>query len=194
MGPIKLIAGLGNPGERYKKTRHNVGFQFIDQLLQHYGYSTADLKYDKKLKAELAKLAVNNQNIFVAKPQSYMNLSGQSIQLICHYFKIDPTQILVVHDDINLDPGQVKLKEQGGHGGHNGLRNIAQNINTNQFRRLRIGVGHHGANNSMSNYVLGTPSKQDQQLINNGTQETLRYMDDILAGNFNQAMQVLHQT
>lgn len=194
MEPIKLVAGLGNPGRRYTKTRHNAGFQFIEALLKHYGYTAAELKNDKKLKAEIAKLLTANGNkVYLARPQTYMNLSGESIQLICNYFKITAQQILVVHDDIHLEPGIVKFKEYGGHGGHNGLRNIAQQLNTNQFWRLRIGVGHHSSQTSMTNYVLGEPSSHDKQCINQAFEEVLTYMDTIVEGNFSKAMQVLHQ-
>lgn len=193
MPPIQLVIGLGNPGLHFKNTRHNVGYHFLDELIQHYGYSPSEMKQNKRLKANVGKFVVNERSILMAKPLTYVNLSGQSVQLLSHYYKIPPEQMLIVHDEVSLPPGQAKLKLEGGTGGHNGLKHITQCLGTDHYPRLRLGIGHPGNKHLMSNFVLSPAPKDEQAAINKAFENILGLADTILEGDFANAMQVLHQ-
>lgn len=193
MKPIKLVVGLGNPGLHFKNTRHNIGYHFIDRLISHYGYSPSSMKQNKKLKACLEQYVINGRKIIMAKPLTYVNLSGTCVQMVSHYYKIDPSQILVVHDEVSLTPGEAKLKQKGGTGGHNGLKHITQCLGTDHYPRLRLGIGHPGSKHAMSNFVLSEAPNDEQKVIESKFQDILEISDTILEGNLPQAMQFLHQ-
>ena len=187
--PIKLIVGLGNPGEKYSKTRHNAGFLFIEHLCQHLG---AALKVDKNCFGRVAKVSVAGQEIRLLAPDTFMNLSGKAVVAATQYYKIDMSQVLVAHDELDLDAGVARLKLGGGHGGNNGLRDIIQKTATKDFARLRIGIGHPGVGRDVSGYVLKQANKDDEAKIDNAMAETLRVINLIAEGDFPRAMNELH--
>jgi len=187
--PIKLIVGLGNPGEKYSKTRHNAGFLFLDQLCQHVGGS---LKLDKNCFGRMAKVTIAGQEIRLLEPSTFMNLSGKAVVAATQYYKIDISEVLVAHDELDLDAGVARLKLGGGHGGNNGLRDIVQKTSTKDFARLRIGIGHPGVGRDVSGYVLKQANRDDQTKIDNAIAETLRVIDLIVEGDFPRAMNELH--
>ena len=187
--PIKLIVGLGNPGEKYSKTRHNAGFLFLEHLCQQVG---ASLKADKQCFGRSAKVMINGQEIRLLAPDTFMNLSGKAVNAATKYYKIDMSEVLVAHDELDLDPGVARLKLGGGHGGNNGLRDIIQKTATKEFARLRIGIGHPGVGRDVSSYVLKQPNRDDQNKIDNAIAETLRVINSIADGDFPRAMNELH--
>lgn len=187
--PIKLIVGLGNPGEKYTKTRHNAGFLFLDRLLERTG---GTLKADKHCFGRLAKVSIADQEVRLLAPDTFMNLSGKAVQAATSYFKFRMDQVLVVHDELDLDAGIARLKLGGGHGGNNGLRDIAQKCATKEFARLRVGIGHPGVGRDVSGYVLKQPNKADQAKIDLAIDESLRVIDLIVQGDFSRAMNELH--
>ena len=189
--PIKLIVGLGNPGEKYAKTRHNAGFLFLDHLCQRAG---ATLKADKHCLGRSAKTVIAEQEVRLLAPETFMNLSGQAVVAASKYYKIAREQILVVHDELDLDPGVARLKLSGGHGGNNGLRDIIQKLSSNEFARLRLGIGHPGVGRDVSGYVLKPANKADQALIERAIDDALRVIDLIVQGDFPRAMNELHTT
>jgi len=160
---LDLIVGLGNPGPKYQLTRHNAGFWFADLLARQHG---ASFSKDKKLHGETAELTIAGSRIRLLKPLTYMNLSGQAVAAAVSYYKIEPAHVLVVYDEIDLPPGRAKLKFDGGHAGHNGIRNIAEHIGKD-FWRLRIGVGHPGPGrrDEVVNHVLERASAEEEELI-----------------------------
>lgn len=163
MGEVKgmfLIAGLGNPDDRYKGTRHNVGFDVIDLLAEKYNISVDTRKH----RAYLGKGIIAGQKVILAKPQTYMNLSGESIGSLVEYYKIDPEEeLLVIHDDISLDVGQLRIRKKGSAGGHNGLKNIIAHLGTNAFSRIKVGVGEKPKGYDLADYVLGHFSKGEKE-------------------------------
>lgn len=187
--PIKLIVGLGNPGEKYTKTRHNAGFLFLDRLLERTG---GVLKADKHCFGRSAKVTIADQEIRLLAPDTFMNLSGKSVQAATSYFKFSMDQVLVVHDELDLDAGIARLKLGGGHGGNNGLRDITQKCATKEFARLRVGIGHPGVGRDVSGYVLKQPNKVDQAKIDLAIDESLRVIDLVVQGDFSRAMNELH--
>lgn len=187
--PIKLIVGLGNPGEQYTKTRHNAGFLFLDRLLKQTGGA---LKTDKHCFGRTTKVVVADQEIRLLAPDTFMNLSGKAVVAACKYYKISLSDVLVAHDELDLDPGIARLKLGGGHGGNNGLRDIAQKGASKDFARLRIGIGHPGVGRDVSGYVLKQASNADQQAIDNAIAESLRVIDLVVRGEFPRAMNELH--
>jgi len=187
--PIKLIVGLGNPGEKYSKTRHNAGFLFLEHLCQQVG---ASLKADKQCFGRSAKVMINGQEIRLLAPDTFMNLSGKAVNAATKYYKIDMSEVLVAHDELDLDPGVARLKLGGGHGGNNGLRDIIQKTATKDFARLRIGIGHPGVGRDVSSYVLKQSNRDDQNKIDNAIAETLRVINSIADGDFPRAMNELH--
>jgi len=188
--PIKLIIGLGNPGAEYQKTRHNAGFWFVDALAHPYG---ALFKPEKKFNADMAKIRVNGDDVFLLKPMMFMNRSGYAAASLMQYYKIPVAQILVVYDELDFPAGTIRFKQGGGHGGHNGLRDIiAQSANNKDFLRLRIGIGHPGASHLVSNYVLGKPSISDRQKIMESIDSGLAVIDDLVLGERQKALQNLH--
>ncbi len=153
---IKLVVGLGNPGQQYEKTRHNAGFLFLEQLAYELGCSWTR---ESKFHGLWASCSIAAQKIILLKPTTFMNHSGQSVGAVTRYHKIEPSEILVVHDELDFEVGVVKLKKGGGHAGHNGLRDIIAHLNSNDFHRLRIGIGRPLAGKSVADYVLSVPSQ-----------------------------------
>ncbi len=159
---IKLIVGLGNPGRQYERTRHNVGFLFLDSLADELGCSWFN---ESKFQGVFAQGKIANAPVMLLKPDTFMNRSGQSLGKIARYYKLQPEEILVVHDELDFNPGIVKLKKDGGHAGHNGLRDILAHLNSNQFYRLRIGIGRPAAGKVVADFVLSNPSKPEFELL-----------------------------
>lgn len=187
--PIKLIVGLRNPGDKYSKTRHNAGGWFVEQLANDFN---ASFKHDKKLNSEVAVIEVNNEPIRLLLPLTYMNNSGLPIISACNYYKIQLPELLVAHDELDLPPGKIKAKLGGGHGGHNGLRSIITALSANNFQRLRIGIGHPGHKDDVTNYVLGKPSVADLEKIELAISKALANINTIASGDINALMNVLN--
>ncbi len=185
---IQLIAGLGNPGNEYEKTRHNAGFWFIDQLTCHYNLT---LKSEAKFLGDVAKLNTPSGNVWLLKPATFMNRSGQSIARLAQFYKIKAEQILIVHDDLDLAPGTVKLKQGGGHGGHNGLRDSIAQLGNN-FYRLRLGIGHPGNKEQVVGFVLGKTPQNEKSLIESSIDKSIDSIELILQGDMQKVMNQLH--
>ena len=188
-GGLKLIVGLGNPGSKYDQTRHNAGFLFLDSLCRQVG---ASLKTDKHCLGRTTKTVIAGHEVRLLAPDTFMNLSGQAVVAASNYYKIALNEILVVHDELDLDAGIARFKLDGGHGGNNGLRDIIQKTGSKQFARLRVGIGHPGAGRDVSAYVLKQPNKHDEVQINNAIDEALRVIDLVAEGDFPRAMNELH--
>ncbi len=186
---IKLIVGLGNPGADYVKTRHNAGFWFIEALANDLSVT---LKPEKRFNGEHIKVPINMRDVHLLKPMVFMNNSGQSVAACARYYKIQPEEILVVHDELDLDPGTVKLKKTGGHGGHNGLRDIIAHLGTKDFYRLRLGIGHPGHRSQVVNYVLHNIAKEQWKLVEGSIIDALNILPRLISGDIEQAMQILH--
>ena len=186
---IALIAGLGNPGNNYIATRHNVGFWFIERLQRDY---SVNFGYEKKFKAETGRFDCNGRNVRIVVPNTYMNLSGQSVAPMAAFYRIDPSQLLVIHDELDLPPGRVRLKTGGGHGGHNGLRDITSRLGSANFLRMRIGIGHPGSNEDVSGFVLRKPPLSEQKLIEDAIDRTIDVLPDVISGDYQAAMLKLH--
>ncbi|HEV7137367.1 MAG TPA: aminoacyl-tRNA hydrolase [Steroidobacteraceae bacterium] len=159
--PLTLIVGLGNPGPTYARTRHNAGFELVDELARRTG---ASLRHEGRHQGELARASIAGTEVWLLKPMTYMNLSGQSVRSVAGFYRIAPQSILVAHDELDFPPGVVRLKEGGGAGGHNGLRDIMAQLG-DAFWRLRIGIGHPGDRDAVLDYVLGRPPAADAGLI-----------------------------
>ena len=188
MHKIKLFVGLGNPGEQYVETRHNVGFWWIDFIGQNHKLS---LKNSKKYFGEFSKHNEDGE-VFFLKPSTFMNESGKSVQALAKFYKIEPEEILVIHDELDIQPGTAKLKLGGGHGGHNGLKSIQTSLGSNNFWRLRIGVGHPGDKSKVIGYVLNKPSKIEMRLIHESIINSYKVFSYIMLGQFEKAMLNLH--
>lgn len=186
---IKLIVGLGNPGSEYALTRHNAGYWFVEKICEQY-HGTLNL--ENKFKGCLGKVSIAGQPCLVFQPITYMNLSGQALQLISRFYKIPLANCLVVHDDLDLPAGAARLKFDGGHGGHNGLRDIFSQSGTKEFFRLRLGIGHPQIKSKVLDYVLQRPSKSDQALILNAIDASMDALPDMVQGNIEKAMNQLH--
>ncbi|MCF8186982.1 MAG: aminoacyl-tRNA hydrolase [Sulfuritalea sp.] len=188
MSEIKLFVGLGNPGGQYEATRHNAGFWWVDQLALT---SKSQLSLDAKFFAISGKLSPTNDT-WLLKPNTFMNASGKAVAALANYYKILPEQILVIHDELDLPAGTVKLKKGGGHGGHNGLKDITAALGTADFWRLRFGIGHPGDKNEVVNFVLKAPTKDEQTAINECLDKSMNVVPQLLSGDFEQAMLKLH--
>jgi peptidyl-tRNA hydrolase, PTH1 family len=186
---LKLIVGLGNPGSEYSETRHNAGFWFLDRLAADY---RASFSADRKYHGDTARLVADGIDYRLLKPQTYMNKSGRAVQAVSAYYNIRPEEILVVHDEIDLDTGVVRLKQGGGHGGHNGLRDIIEQIGSKDFVRLRLGVGHPGHSSQVHNYVLQRPGNEERRLLDTAMTDALAVMPLVMQGEMNKAMSRLH--
>lgn len=185
---IRLIVGLGNPGAQYADTRHNVGALLVTQLAKaHQG-----LQDNSKLQSAIIKVSAN-QTYHLMIPTTYMNHSGTAVQKVAHFYKIPPDAILVIHDELDFPAGEIRLKQAGGHGGHNGLRDIIQKLNSNAFWRLRIGIDHPGDKNRVSSYVLQHPSTEQKQAIRMAFDRAIAIIPDMIAGTYERAMRTLHQ-
>ena len=176
---IKLIVGLGNPGRQYEKTRHNAGFLFLDSLAQELGCSWSN---ESRFQAWFAEGSVANAKVMLLKPDTFMNRSGLSVGKIARYYKLLPEEILVVHDELDFNPGIVKLKKDGGHAGHNGLRDIIAHLGSNQFYRLRLGIGRPPAGKVVADFVLSSPSKPEWELLVNAFDLSRSYIGQMVAG------------
>lgn len=190
MNAVQLIVGLGNPGPEYDQTRHNAGAFFVERLAAAQG---VNLSFDKKYFGLTGKFSHQGRVIRLLIPTTYMNRSGQAVAALANFFRIKPEEILVAHDELDMPPGVCKLKQGGGHGGHNGLRDIIASLaNQNNFHRLRIGIGHPGHSSQVSNYVLSRAPRSEQDLTNTSIEFALGVLPDLLDGNFSRAMQQLH--
>lgn len=188
--PVKLIVGLGNPGPDYLMTRHNAGFWFVDALANKLSLSFSQ---DKKSQSELCRYQSGSTDCWICKPQTYMNESGLTVQALCSYYKIPLEHVLVAHDEIDLLPGTTRLKQGGGHGGHNGLRDIIQRTGNKDFMRLRIGVGHPGSKDKVVPFVLGRPSAKEEDLILDSLSLTLDKSDQLFGDKLNKLMTELNK-
>ena len=185
-----LIVGLGNPGEEYKNTRHNVGADFVTLLSSHLKIS---LTKEEKLSSHYGRKILNNTKIHLAIPSVYMNESGQTIQKFKKYLKINLKDILIVHDDLDLPIGKIKLKDSGGHGGHNGIRNIIDKLQGNaSFKRLRIGIDHPIKSKDVTKYVLSKSPKRERKILESAMQNAVPTIDKMIAGNWQEAVLGLH--
>lgn len=188
--PLSLIVGLGNPGPQYDRTRHNAGFWLIDRLASHFG---ASLHHEAKFHGETARVTIAGEDVRLLKPMTFMNRSGQAVAKLAQFFRIPPEAILVAHDEMDFEPGKVRLKSGGGHGGHNGLRDIiAQLGNQKNFMRLRIGIGHPGHASKVTGYVLGKASVDEQNLIEDSIEDVLGILPLLVEGEIQRAMNQLH--
>lgn len=187
---IKLIVGLGNPGSKYEKTRHNAGFLFLDRLQSDYGDAWVN---ESRFEGVVSSIALAGHKVLLLKPQTYMNKSGASVGKVVRYFKFQPDELLVVHDELDFVEGLVRLKRGGGHAGHNGLRDIIANLGSKDFYRLRIGIGRPSASASVADYVLSCPSVQQLRTIQAGFDRVGQVLPQIVVGDFAQAMSELHQ-
>ncbi len=185
---IHAIAGLGNPGAQYSETRHNAGFWFVDALADAYQGRFA---MDKKFHGEVARISVHGHDIWLLKPDTFMNRSGTSVQSLLSFYKLKPENLLVVHDEIDLDVGAARLKSGGGHGGHNGLRDITNHLG-NAFQRLRLGVGHPGNKNQVADYVLHRATLDERKLIDDAIIAALQVVPLLADSAWEQAVQQLH--
>ena len=188
--PIRLITGLGNPGPGYYATRHNAGFWFVDTLAGRFNLS---FRAEAKFNAEICRLTTPEQECWLCKPATYMNESGHAVQSISGFYRIPLGQILIVHDDIDLEAGSIRLKQGGGHGGHNGLRDIIRQTGDNSFVRLRIGVGHPGSRELVTPYVLGQPDADDLALILTAINSSMEIITLLLEGSLQKVMNRLHK-
>lgn len=190
MTAIQLIVGLGNPGPEYEQTRHNAGAFFVERIAQKYN---VQLVPDRKYFGLTARFGHQGKDVRLLIPTTYMNRSGQAVAALAGFFRIPPEAILVAHDELDLPPGVAKLKVGGGHGGHNGLRDIiAQLGNNNGFHRLRLGIGHPGVASQVSNFVLARAPRAEQELLDTSIDFALGVLPDIFAGEWNRAMKTLH--
>jgi PTH1 family peptidyl-tRNA hydrolase len=185
---ISVIVGLGNPGEKYAATRHNVGYWLLDRLAADAGTS---LKAEKKVMGEVGQGSIGHSNVRLLKPSTYMNESGQPVRRMLDFYKLEPEQLLVIHDEIDLLPGTARLKNGGGHGGHNGLRDIIAHCGKD-FMRMRIGVGHPGHKSQVTNFVLKPPGKAEQALIDGALPDAQRAVELLLSDGPEKAMHFLH--
>ena len=186
---IKLFVGLGNPGPEYSQTRHNAGFWWIDRLSEQL---KAPLHYEKSYKALYAKVQLKDHILWLLEPQTFMNLSGQSVSALAHFFKIKPEEILVVHDELDVIPGQAKLKLGGSHAGHNGLRDIHAQLGSDQYWRLRLGIGHPGVKSEVIHWVLKKPSLEQRLAIDECLERSLGAFEDLVIGDMSKATLKIH--
>jgi PTH1 family peptidyl-tRNA hydrolase len=186
---IRLIVGLGNPGADYVDTRHNAGFWLIDEIAADQGLS---FRFEKRFNAEECKLKAQGRDLHLQKPQTFMNRSGQAVAACARYYKIAVEEILVIHDELDLPPGTNRIKQAGGHGGHNGLRDIVNHLGSREFFRIRVGIGHPGDASQVINYVLHKPSVAERSAIEKANRDTLAVMPLIIEGRIDKAMQALH--
>ncbi|MGK0673678.1 MAG: aminoacyl-tRNA hydrolase [Halothiobacillaceae bacterium] len=186
---IRLIVGLGNPGARYADTRHNAGFWFVDTIARLAG---ATMRPEPRFLGQAARITLEGRELWLLEPTTFMNRSGQSVVALARFYKIAPEQILVAHDEIDLPVGQIKLKYAGGHGGHNGLRDIHAHLGTPNYWRLRIGVGHPGSKDQVADYVLHAPSKLEREKIDVVIDEAHRHIPILLRGDVAAVMNHLH--
>ena len=187
--PIKMIVGLGNPGKEYEATRHNVGFWLLDELAWQW---KATFKDEKKFFGEVARVSRLEGDVWLIKPMTFMNRSGQAVAALAQFYKIKPEEILVVHDELDIECGRIKFKLGGGNGGHNGLKDIQARLGTPNFYRLRLGIDHPGDKALVSAYVLNKPSAEHRQLIEDSVNKSIKGIPLLTAGEFEEAQRFLH--
>ena len=186
---VKMMVGLGNPGSEYEQTRHNAGFWFIDELAWQY---KATLKEEKKFFGSVARISISGSDLWLLKPSTFMNRSGQAVAALAQFYKIKPEEILVVHDELDIPCGRIKFKLGGGNGGHNGLKDIQARLGTPDFYRLRLGIDHPGERNLVVGYVLNKPSPEHRQQIDEAINKSLKAVPMLLAGEWEEAVRFLH--
>lgn len=189
MSGLRLIVGLGNPGPEHARTRHNAGFWFVDALADRFGGRFA---VDAKLFGASCKVDIGGKPVWLLKPATFMNLSGKSVTAALRFWKIEPTDVLLAHDELDLAPGTARLKFDGGHGGQNGLRDTMRLLGHGGFHRLRVGIGHPGHRDKVTPWVLGRPGGDDETLILRAIDDAIDVMPLALDGDFNEAMKRLH--
>lgn len=185
---LKLIAGLGNPGDKYSRTLHNAGFWFVDALTRKYG---GEFRFEKKFDAEICRTTIRGSDVWLVKPQSFMNLSGRPVRAVLDYYRLRPVDMLVAHDEIDLPPGVVKLKLGGGHGGHNGIRDVIQHCGRD-FVRLRLGVGHPGEKSKVTGHVLKKGGADVETAVERNIDEAIAALDVWQEDGLSAAMKSLH--
>jgi PTH1 family peptidyl-tRNA hydrolase len=186
---IKLFVGLGNPGPEYESTRHNAGFWWIDALAREL---KVNLSYDRSYFGLMARTTVKGETLWLLEPQTFMNASGKSVAALARFFKIKPEEILVAHDELDIVPGQVKLKRGGSHAGHNGLRDIHAQLGSDDYWRLRIGVGHPGVKSEVIHWVLKKPSPDHRDAIEACITRSLKALPELLSGDVSKATMLIH--
>lgn len=186
---MQLVVGLGNPGPPYEQTRHNAGFWFADELARRHG---GRFRADAKFSGETCSIEVDGQRLWLLKPMTFMNHSGQAVGRFVGFYRIPLPAVLIVHDELDLPPGTVRLKRAGGHGGHNGLRDSIRHLGSNDFLRLRLGIGHPGDSREVIDYVLRRAPRQEQQLIEEAIQDAVEVFPLIANGRLEKAMHSLH--
>lgn len=186
---IKLFVGLGNPGPEYEFTRHNAGFWWIDAMA---GALKTNLAMDKPYHGQVGRTSINGQPVWLLKPQTFMNLSGKSVAALARFFKIEPHEILVAHDELDIAPGEAKLKLGGSHAGHNGLRDIHAQLGTADYWRLKLGVGHPGIKSEVIHWVLKKPSLDHRIAIDQSIARALTALPHIIAGEMDKATMLVH--
>lgn len=190
MSTVSAIIGLRNPGAQYADTRHNAGAWMVELLARQVGGS---LRSERKFLGDYAKVELEGHTLHLLLPSTFMNCSGQSVSLLTKFFKLSPEQLLVAHDELDIPPGQARFKQGGGHGGHNGLRDIISALGNNRsFHRLRIGIGHPGDASRVVNYVLGSPGKSDRIAIDSAIEASVNALPLALSGDWAKAMNRLH--
>lgn len=185
---LTAIAGLGNPEERHARTLHNAGFWFVDELARRAG---VEFRYEKRFDAEICRIHLSDNDVWLIKPQSYMNLSGGPVRGVLEYYRLAVSDLLVAHDEIDLPPGTVRLKKGGGHGGHNGLRDIIKHTGSD-FMRLRIGVGHPGHKDLVTDYVLKPASAEVEQAMLHNIDDAADVVPTLVEDGIEAAMTRLH--
>ena len=189
-GILKLIVGLGNPGPQHDSNRHNAGVIFLHQLCKSYG---GNLRGESKFFGEFGAINIAGNDVKLLFPSTFMNHSGKAVAAVCKFLKIEPKNALVAYDEIDFDVGIARLKEGGGHGGHNGIRDIINAFGGNRdFYRLRIGVGHPGDKSMVSNHVLSNPSRSEADLIKGVIEDAVHVMPKAVTGEWEEAMRLLH--
>ncbi len=188
---LRLVVGLGNPGPEHARQRHNAGFWFADALA---AANSARFAADSKLFGETARIDLDRHDLRLLKPATYMNRSGQSVTAALRFWKIEPEQLLVVHDELDLPPGTARLKFDGGHGGQNGLRDLIAQLGHGRFHRLRIGIGHPGHKDRVTPWVLGRPNAGDESAMLRAVDDALAVLPLLARGDVNEAMKRLHTT
>lgn len=186
---ISLIVGLGNPGTEYAQTRHNAGFWYVERLAQRYGIS---LKSESRFHGLTGRGQIEGHDVRLLLPSTFMNRSGQAVVPMAKFFQVSPAQLLIAHDELDLASGVIRLKSGGGHGGHNGLRDIVPHLGA-EFHRLRIGIGHPGHRDKVTGHVLGKAPAAEQALLDQALDEALRLTDLIVAGQIAQAMNQINR-
>jgi PTH1 family peptidyl-tRNA hydrolase len=184
-----LIVGLGNPGPRYAETRHNAGFWLLDRLAEIAGVS---FKAVSRLHAETARASLHGAEVILAKPTTFMNHSGQAVRAVLDYYKLEPARLLVAYDELDLPPGVARLKQGGGHGGHNGLRDVFRHLGDPGFLRLRIGIGHPGSKDAVTPYVLSRATAGQERQIRDSIADAIFVLPKVLEGDIPGAMKDLH--